>query len=115
MAIAGQPAPDLQHADLLRLHANPGSRIVSVAYVLPEPSSVTLSVFDRCGRPVRNLLCEFKPAGIHSVSHLLLPPSGRPVPGDKENAAGKVSALQCSALDRAVLDFVVYGHRLLSL
>ena len=61
-------------------YPNPFNPSTALAYALPRPASVRLSVYDALGRPVRTLVEAEQPAGSYTVQWDGHDDAGRPVP-----------------------------------
>jgi hypothetical protein len=65
---------DVESEERLRSYAlapnypNPFNPITRIAYNLPEPMTVKLSVLDIAGRPLQTLIHQYQPAGRHRVT-----------------------------------------------
>ena len=46
-------------------YPNPGKQFTTIMYIVPENTSVDLSLFDLQGRKVKGMVSEFKTAGVH--------------------------------------------------
>ncbi len=66
-AAAGAAPPGAPRARLTRNHPNPFSGQTTLAYTLPEPTRVSLRVYDVLGREVARLVEGFEAAGEHTV------------------------------------------------
>jgi len=53
---------------LLRNYPNPFNASTTITYEIPEPGSVTLSIYNIEGQKVRNLVSGYRDAGTHSVN-----------------------------------------------
>jgi hypothetical protein len=49
-------------------YPNPFNAVTSIAFSLPEPREVTLTVYNLLGREVETLLDDYRSAGIHHIS-----------------------------------------------
>ena len=68
MPVAGEAEAALPQALLLRAnYPNPFRTTTTIPYDVPEPASVTLSVFDLLGRQVATLVDAPKPPGTHTA------------------------------------------------
>ena len=51
-----------------RSHPNPFSSTTTIRYGIPEAGSVTVKVYDACGRRVRTIASGRRPAGMHEIT-----------------------------------------------